>query len=83
MIERVSIPHDPRLAPGTWFLSAGQPVHRCPECHKASAMVLHSVAADGEVNASIACFSPCSYHVWGRLEGWTHGEKKSGEPVAT
>lgn len=81
-VKRVLIPHDNKLAPGSWFLSAGQPVHRCPECLRAAAMVLHSVDADGEVNASIACVSPCGYHVWGKLDGWTHGVKKAGDPVA-
>lgn len=81
-MDRVRIPFDPELRPGTWFLSAGHPVHRCPECNKASAMVNHSVDADGTVNASIACFSPCGYHVWGTLESWTHGRKEPGHPVA-
>jgi hypothetical protein len=78
MIDRVHIPLDAGLAPGTWRLSDGQPVHRCPLCKKASAMVNHSVTLSGEVNASIACFQPCSYHVWGILDGWSHGWKLAG-----
>lgn len=78
MMERVHIPNDENLAPGTWRLSDGQPVHRCPQCRVASAMVNHSVSAAGEVNASIACFAPCSYHVFGILDGWTHGDKPAG-----
>lgn len=81
MTDRVHIPHDNGLAPGTWRLSDGQPVHRCPDCKKASAMVMHSVSAAGEVNASIACFAPCKYHVYGILDGWTHGEKRVGHNV--
>lgn len=80
-MEHVSIPRDDNLRPGTWFLSAGHPVHRCPECKKAAAMVNHSVDPDGTVHASIACFPPCGYHVWGKLEGWTHGKKEAGQPV--
>lgn len=41
----------------------------------------HSVTPSGEVNASIACFPPCAYHVWGILDDWTHGEKKAGGKV--
>lgn len=44
-------------------------------------MVLHTVDADGRVDASIACFSPCGYHVWGILDGWTHGVKLAGRAV--
>lgn len=81
MTFRVHIPFDPELMPGSWRLSAGQPVHRCPDCEKAAAMVLHTVDADGRVDASIACFSPCGYHVWGILDGWTHGVKLAGRAV--
>jgi hypothetical protein len=44
-------------------------------------MVNHSVSPTGEVNASIACFSPCKYHVYGILDDWTHGEKRAGHNV--
>ena len=80
-MERVRIPHDDGLAPGTWHLSDGQPLHRCPKCKTASAMVNHSVSAEGDVNASIACFPPCDYHVMGVLDGWTHGVKLAGQSV--
>ena len=83
MVERVHIPHDDQqFAPGTWHLFEGQPIHRCPQCKKAAAMVNHSVAPNGEVNASIACFPPCSYHVWGILDDWTHGEKLAKHNVS-
>lgn len=80
-MNRVHIPHDDGLKPGSWRLSEGQPVHRCPQCRKASAMVNHSVKPDGEVNASIACFPPCGYHVFGILDGWTHGGKPAGRKI--
>jgi hypothetical protein len=44
-------------------------------------MVNHSVTAAGEVNASIACFPPCDYHVWGTLDNWTRGVKEAGKKV--
>ena len=85
MTDRVLIPHDEDLAPGTWRLGPpeGQPVHRCPLCKAAAVMVNHSVSSTGEVNASIACFAPCTYHVFGILGGWTHGEKPAGGRVST
>lgn len=80
-MDRVRFSHDEHLAPGTWMLSDGQPVLRCPDCKKAAAMVNHSVDVDGTVNASIACFPPCQHHVWGILDGWTHGAKPAQERV--
>ena len=82
MTERVHIPHGKEIEPGTWsVLSGGELLHRCPECKRGSEMLNHSVSKSGEVNASIACFPPCTYHVWGILDGWTYGEKKAGEKV--
>ena len=83
MVERVHIPRGKEIEPGTWHvLSGGELLHRCPQCKKAAAMVNHSVAPNGEVNASIACFPPCSYHVWGILDDWTHGEKLAKHNVS-
>lgn len=82
MTERVHIPHGKEIEPGTWcVLSGGELLHRCPECKRGSEMLNHSVTPSGEVNASIACFAPCTYHVWGILDGWTYGEKKAGHKV--
>lgn len=85
-MDRVHIPRsdDPAVPRGTWKLAAyeGQPIHRCPKCGKSGFMINHSVEADGTVNASIACFPPCDYHVWGILDGWTHGKKEAGKPIA-
>lgn len=81
-MDRVHIPHDDNLAPGTWTLVDGQPAHRCPQCKVASVMTNHSVDADGMVNASMACFAPCTFHIWGILDGWKHGVKAAGEPIA-
>lgn len=44
-------------------------------------MLNHSVTPSGEVNASIACFPPCTYHVFGILNRWIYGEKRAGERV--
>lgn len=90
-IDRVHIQRtrDGSIDPGTWYVSTGEGPckgelwHKCPQCKKASVMVNHSVAPDGVVSPSIACFSPCTYHVWGTLDGWTFGEKKSGGLVST
>jgi hypothetical protein len=83
MTDRVHIPHGDDMQPGTWcVLDDGALLHRCPQCKRGSEMLNHSVTQGGEVNASIACFSPCTYHIWGILDGWTHGEKRAGEKVA-
>lgn len=89
MVDRVHIPKWDRsdddrnyLTPGTWYVATdGDLWHRCPQCKKASVMANHSVTSAGEVNASIACFPPCSYHVWGTLDSWFYGEKRAGEKV--
>lgn len=89
MTDRVHIPQwsrtdaeKQRLAPGTWYVATdGDLWHRCPKCKSASVMQNHSVTAAGEVHASIACFAPCDYHVWGILDGWTYGVKNAGENV--
>lgn len=85
-MDRVHIPHDPDLAPGTWSIlyrdgKPQQPVHRCPKCKTAAALKNHSVSESGEVNASIACFPPCDYHIFGVLDGWTHGNKFAGRGI--
>lgn len=81
-MERIHIPRDDEHnAPGTWRFFDGQPHHRCPKCKRGSVMVNHSIEPDGEVNASIACFPPCDYHVWGILNDWTFGNKPAGQKV--
>ncbi len=81
-MERVRIPRGKELEPGKWcVLGGGELLHRCPQCKRGSEMLNHSVTPNGDVNASIACFAPCSYHVWGTLEGWIYGEKRAGEKV--
>ena len=81
-MDRVHIPYSDKIVAGAYYVSSdGDLWHRCPLCKTASAMVNHSVTPSGEVNASIACFPPCSYHVWGILDGWRYGEKKAGERV--
>jgi hypothetical protein len=81
-MDRVHIPRSEDLAPGSWAMGAlGEVVHRCPKCRKASEMLNHSVEPNGEVNASIACFPPCDYHVWGILDGWSNGKKEAGRPA--
>lgn len=86
-MDRIHIPEhrdrDQRIAPGAWHVSTdGDLWHRCPECLKGSVMQGHSVAANGEVNPSIACFAPCGYHVWGTLDGWRYGVKSAGGKVS-
>lgn len=84
MSDRVHIPRDDeKNAPGTWRFYDGQPHYRCPQCKRGAVMVNHSVEADGEVNASMACFPPCTHHIWGILDGWTYGRKAAGAPVKT
>lgn len=83
MVDRVHIPRGDEIAPGTWCVgSGGELLHRCPQCKHGHEMLNHSVTPSGEVNASIACFVPCTYHVWGILDGWTYGEKRAGERVS-
>lgn len=80
-MDRIHIPRG--TEPGTWcVLDDGALLHRCPKCKRGSEMLNHSVTPSGEVNASIACFSPCDYHVRGILDGWTYGEKKAGQKVS-
>lgn len=84
MVDRVHIPHGDELSPGTWCIGPGGALlHRCPHCKRGSEMLNHSVSPTGDVHASIACFPPCTYHVWGVLYGWTHGEKRAGQKVTT
>lgn len=86
-IETVRIPYGSEGVPGTWFLvphlDAWQPHHRCPKCRRGSVMANHSVQPDGTVHASIACFPPCDYHVYGILDGWCYGLKQAGQGVST
>jgi hypothetical protein len=82
VVDRVHIPQGKEIEPGTWtVLDGGELLHRCPQCKRGSEMLDHSVSTGGEVNASIACFPPCTYHVWGVLDGWIYGEKRAGEKV--
>jgi hypothetical protein len=47
---------------------------------------LHSIDADGTVNASIVCAKtsmgrpPCGFHVFGKLGDWTYGPMKANTP---
>lgn len=85
MTERVHIPkgEGPFPTAGEWVFETDsrQPWHRCPKCKRGSLMTNHSVDPDGTVNASIACFPPCDYHIWGILDGWAYGKKEAGKPV--
>lgn len=84
MTDRVRVAHDDHLKPGTWCIgAAGEVLHRCPLCKTASNLLNHSIAADGTVNNSMACFAPCSFHIWGTLDGWTHGVKLAGKDLVT
>lgn len=80
-MNRVHIPRGDSSTPGTWMLVDGQPLFRCPKCKVGALMTNHSVDADGTVNASIGCFSPCDYHEWGILDDWTYGRKEPGQKV--
>ncbi len=85
MVDRVHIPRHRRedgvIKPGTWFVDwDGLLWHKCPDCKKGGVMG-HSVSPAGEVNPSIACWSPCGYHVWGILDGWIYGEKRAEQGV--
>ena len=65
-MDRAHVPHhnraDGTIRPGTWFVDwDGNLWHKCPMCTKGDVMN-HSVTAAGEVNPSIACFAPCTYH---------------------
>jgi hypothetical protein len=82
MVERIHIPQGEEIEPGTWcVLSGGELLHRCPQCKRGSEMLNHSVTPTGEVNASIECCPPCTYHVWAILDGWIYGEKRAGQSV--
>jgi hypothetical protein len=82
MVDRVHIPRGKEIEPGTWcVLGGGELLHRCPQCKRGAEMLNHSVTPSGEVNSSIACFAPCTYHVWGILDGWFYGEKIAGQRV--
>jgi DNA-directed RNA polymerase subunit RPC12/RpoP len=82
MADRIHIPQGKEIEPGTWCVfNGGELLYRCPQCKRSSEMLNHSVTQSGEVNASIACFPPCSYHVWGILDGWIYGEKHAGDRV--
>ena len=76
----VHIPFDEDLAPGTWSMRNCAPVHRCPKCRECFT-ISASVIPSGEVIASIACAPPCDYEVSAILDGWSFGEKRTGDPV--
>lgn len=75
----------------------GMVMWKCPTCHRVGALAGHSVDANGEVNASVACNgrrstwspldgktirSPCDFHEWIVLDDWPDGvTKTAGELV--
>lgn len=83
MSLRERIANHPDLLPGTWRLStANHPVVRCPECERAIALVLHTIKPDGVVLSAVSC-SGCFWGAWLILDGWAHGSKAAGAPIAT
>lgn len=45
----------------------------CPGCGQVGGLD-HHIAADGTISPSLVCpFEPCTFHEYGKLEGWTHG----------
>lgn len=85
MSERLLIPKvqpDQRGAAG-WYLWRGRARLVCGGCGRdAGDLRDHSIDEDGTVNASILCpDAGCGWHVWGRLQGWSHGRKPAGVAV--
>ncbi len=66
------------IKPGEWaaidepeFRHVWKAIIACPECGFESSIRTHEVAADGTISPSLVCpASGCSWHVWGRLDGW-------------
>lgn len=70
-----------RAGPWWWGFNApageppAAPLLRCPQGHMAR-LTSHQIAANGAVSPSIVCPEEgCSWHVWGRLEGWAIGPR--------
>ncbi len=79
-IRKAESDHAP--LPGSWFLLGEAPLRvvcvRCAACGRDSTLHHlhdgsgHQIAADGTVHPSIVCpHAGCSWHVWGRLDGWS------------
>lgn len=74
-------------ANGSWWRASGYVFIRCALCDtsailrdaptdppRADGTRGHDIAADGTVTPSIVCpghRQGCTWHVWGRLDGWT------------
>ena len=76
-MKRVHIPRSPDPAwpeRGTWTPAQHEghatALLSCPGCGIVSKMYLHTIDADGTVNASIGCPKNCGYHEWGILDRW-------------
>jgi hypothetical protein len=66
---------DELASPGRWQLMAdGSATITCPKCGSFGSLAGHSIAADGKVTPSLVCpWPPCTFHDWGRLNGWPGG----------
>ncbi len=58
-------------------------VMRCPKCKGLTALLLHSIDTNGEVNASVLCNqkrkvedTECGWHEWVVLDGWDPAWRK-------
>lgn len=75
-------------APCWWTEDHGDGIHsitmRCPEGHERRIGERHAVREDGTVHPSIVCTGDgCTFHEFGRLEGYDLPMKPRGEPFAT
>lgn len=86
-IPRVQDNADGWQHPGPCYLvhvndETGEPdvvYFRCNRGHT-GALVKHSIAANGEVNASILCPGDCGYHEWGTLVDCPVTQEAGGRP---
>jgi len=62
---------------GSWWVAGNDHVSvKCPLCGGCASLKRpngegHDIGADGTVSPSIVCpYTPCAWHVWGKLEDW-------------
>ncbi len=64
--------------PGQWSDWGGGIVIACPQCRRVSTLD-HAIDEDGNVNPSVV-HTPCGWHVWVKLKGWTRGAMEPRTP---
>ncbi len=76
IVSEAILVKSPRYEPasGEYVVWDGDVVFGCPKCGGLTRLTdNHRVGRDGLVRPSVV-HTPCGWHVWLRLRGWTHHE---------